>query len=576
MISAAYNITNQRDAVNALNVFPVPDGDTGTNMSMTITSARKELERLPDDVAVDKVAKTTSSAMLRGARGNSGVILSLIFRGLAKGLKGKEEIDVRDMILALSYGVESAYKAVMTPTEGTILTVVRLATQAGARYGTEHKEAPFAEVFAHVIEGARDALAQTPELLPVLKKAGVVDAGGQGLLLIFEGMQSVFQDGVIVANTSDSEPQEQENVQRREAAPAPAPAEGAESASVPAAAGEPLTSGTLQYIYCVELLVMRDPVAKKDPTALKAYLESIGDQLTVKVEPELIKVHVHTNDPGRAMNQALKYGVLAKAAVNNMDRPENDPMQKVDLHQYHSEPERIGEPDEESSGTVAPVEITKEVGFVSVSAGDGIAALFQDIGVDLVVSGGQTMNPSTEDILNAVEQVPASTVFVLPNNKNIIMAAEQVAALSTRKVIVLPTRTIPQGVTALIHYNPDLSVEENHLEMSRSLDTVDTAQVTFAARDSVVDGLKIKEGQMLGMENGAITVVEDSALTAAYKITRHLCNRKTTMVTIFFGEGATEEEATELESMIRDKFKDIETAVIPGGQPVYSYIISVE
>lgn len=576
MISAAYNITNQRDAVNALNVFPVPDGDTGTNMSMTITSARKELERVPDDVAVDKVAKTTSSAMLRGARGNSGVILSLIFRGLAKGLKGKEEIDARDMILALSYGVESAYKAVMTPTEGTILTVVRLATQAGARYGTEHKEAPFAEVFAHVIEGARDALAQTPELLPVLKKAGVVDAGGQGLLLIFEGMQSVFQDGVIVANTSDSEPQEQENVQRREAAPAPAPAEGAESASVPAAAGEPLTSGTLQYIYCVELLVMRDPVAKKDPTALKAYLESIGDQLTVKVEPELIKVHVHTNDPGRAMNQALKYGVLAKAAVNNMDRPENDPMLKVDLHQYHSEPERIGEPDEESSGTVAPVEITKEVGFVSVSAGDGIAALFQDIGVDLVVSGGQTMNPSTEDILNAVEQVPASTVFVLPNNKNIIMAAEQVAALSTRKVIVLPTRTIPQGVTALIHYNPDLSVEENHLEMSRSLDTVDTAQVTFAARDSVVDGLKIKEGQMLGMENGAITVVEDSALTAAYKITRHLCNRKTTMVTIFFGEGATEEEATELESMIRDKFKDIETAVIPGGQPVYSYIISVE
>ena len=576
MISAAYNITNQRDAVNALNVFPVPDGDTGTNMSMTITSARKELERLPDDVAVDKVAKTTSSAMLRGARGNSGVILSLIFRGLAKGLKGKEEIDVRDMILALSYGVESAYKAVMTPTEGTILTVVRLATQAGARYGTEHKEASFAEVFAHVIEGARDALAQTPELLPVLKKAGVVDAGGQGLLLIFEGMQSVFQDGVIVANTSDSEPQEQENVQRREAAPAPAPAEGAESASVPAAAGEPLTSGTLQYIYCVELLVMRDPAAKKDPTALKAYLESIGDQLTVKVEPELIKVHVHTNDPGRAMNQALKYGVLAKAAVNNMDRPENDPLQKVDLHQYHSEPERTGEPDEETAGTVAPAEITKEVGFVSVSAGDGIAALFQDIGVDVVVSGGQTMNPSTEDILNAVEQVPASTVFVLPNNKNIIMAAEQVAALSTRKVIVLPTRTIPQGVTALIHYNPDLSVEENHLEMSRSLDTVDTAQVTFAARDSVVDGLKIKEGQMLGMENGAITVVEDSALTAAYKITRHLCNRKTTMVTIFFGEGATEEEATELESMIRDKFKDIETAVIPGGQPVYSYIISVE
>ena len=301
MISAAYNITNQRDAVNALNVFPVPDGDTGTNMSMTITSARKELERLPDDVTVDKVAKTTSSAMLRGARGNSGVILSLIFRGIAKGLKGKEEIDARDMILALSYGVESAYKAVMTPTEGTILTVVRLATQAGAQYGTDHKEAPFDEVFAHVIEGARDALAQTPELLPVLKKAGVVDAGGQGLLLVFEGMQSVFHDGVIVANTSDFEPQEQENVQRRETAPA---SEGeAETAAVAAASGEPLTSGTLQYLYCVELLVMRDPAAKKDPTALKAFLESIGDQLTVKVDPELIQIHIHTNDPGRAGRQ---------------------------------------------------------------------------------------------------------------------------------------------------------------------------------------------------------------------------------------------------------------------------------
>lgn len=576
MISAAHNITNQRDAVNALNVFPVPDGDTGTNMSMTITSARKELERLPDDVPVDKVAKTTSSAMLRGARGNSGVILSLIFRGLAKGLKGKSEIDAKDMVLALSYGVESAYKAVMTPTEGTILTVVRVATQAGARYGTEHKEASFEEVFAHVIEGAKEALSETPELLPVLKKAGVVDAGGQGLVLVFEGMQSVFKDGIMIPNTSDSEPQEQENVVRRETAPKAAPAEDSNVENVPAAEGQTLTSGTLEYIYCVELLVLRDPSATKDPTALKAYLESIGDQLTVKVDPEFIKVHVHTNDPGRAMNQALKYGVLGKVAVRNMDRPErDDAVQKVDLHQYHSEPERIAT-EEEPEGDIVAAEITKEVGFVSVSAGEGVEALFKDIGVDIVVSGGQTMNPSTEDILRAVEQVPASTVFVLPNNKNIIMAAEQVIALSTRKVIVLPTRTIPQGITAMVHYNPDLPVAENHLEMSRSLDTVQTAQVTFAARDSVIDGLKIKEGQMLGMENGAITVVEDSALTAAWKVTRHLCNRKTTMVTILWGEGATEEEAAELETMVRDKFKDLETAVIPGGQPVYSYIISVE
>ncbi|MBQ8470109.1 MAG: DAK2 domain-containing protein, partial [Clostridia bacterium] len=552
------------------------DGDTGTNMSMTITSARKELERLPDDVTVDKVAKTTSSAMLRGARGNSGVILSLIFRGIAKGLKGKSEIDARDMILALSYGVESAYKAVMTPTEGTILTVVRVATQAGARFGTENKDASFEEVFAHVIEGAKEALAETPELLPVLKKAGVVDAGGQGLVMVLEGMQSVFSEGTIVPNTSDSEPQEQENVVRREAAPKVAPAEENGVENVPAAEGQSLTSGTLQYSYCVELLVLRDPAATKAPTALQAYLESIGDQLTVNVEPEFIKVHVHTNDPGRTLNQALKYGVLGKVSIRNMDRPErDDAVQKADLHQYHSEPERIAT-EEETDGDIVAAEITKEVGFVSVSAGEGIEALFKDIGVDIVVSGGQTMNPSTEDILRAVEQVPASTVFVLPNNKNIIMAAEQVIALSSRKVIVLPTRTIPQGITAMVHYNPDLPVEENHLEMSRSLDTVQTAQVTFAARDSVIDGLKIKEGQMLGMENGAITVVEDSTLTAAWKVTRHLCNRKTTMVTILWGEGATEEEAAELETMVRDKFKDLETAVIPGGQPVYSYIISVE
>ena len=563
IISASNNITNQRDAVNALNVFPVPDGDTGTNMSMTITAARKELERLPDDVTVDKVVKTTSSAMLRGARGNSGVILSLIFRGIAKGLKGQAEVGPREMILALSYGVESAYKAVMTPTEGTILTVVRLATQAGAAYGTEHKDAPFEEVFAHVIEGAAEALAQTPELLPVLKKAGVVDAGGQGLLLIFEGMQSVFKDGVIIAAESDAEPREQESV----TAPKPTPA--AESGAV--------ASGGLQYLYCVEMLVLRDHSCTKDPTALRAYLESIGDQLTAEADEDLIKIHVHTNDPGRAMNQALKYGTLGKVTLRNMDRPlRDDPLDKVDLHAFHTEPERQAVSGETSPDAPAPAEITKDVGFVSVAAGDGLEALFKDIGVDVVVSGGQTMNPSTEDILTAVESVPASTVFVLPNNKNIIMSAEQVASLSSRKVIVLPTRTIPQGITALVHYNPDLPVEENHLEMNRSLDTVDTAQVTFAARDSVVDGMKIKEGQMLGMENGAITVVEDSALTAAFKVTRHLCNRKTNMVTILYGEGATEEEATELESMIRDKFKDVETAVIPGGQPVYSYIISVE
>lgn len=560
VISAAHNVNNNRKAVDALNVFPVPDGDTGTNMSMTINSARKELERLPDDVTVGKVASKTASAMLRGARGNSGVILSLIFRGISKGLKGYEEIDSRTMVLALSYGVESAYKAVMKPTEGTILTVVRLACQAGAKFGTENKEAPFEDVWAAVIEGAKDALAQTPEMLPVLKKAGVVDAGGQGLLLVFEGMQSVFKDGKIMEDAEQAEVEE-----KVEEAPKAAPAENA-----------------ARYAYCTEYLVLRDKSSTKDPLSLKAYLESIGDQLACEVDEDFIQVHVHTNEPGKALNQGKKHGELVKVKITNMFQPainrgEDERIARIDLDKYHTDPEVPAESEEEaSSQKFEKVEPTKEIGFVAVCAGDGLSELFKEIGADIVVSGGQTMNPSTEDILNAVEATPAHTVFVLPNNKNIIMAAEQVDPISSRNVIVIPTRTIPQGITAMLHFNPDEPVKENHLSMVKSLDSVSTAQVTFAARDSEIDGFHIKKGQMLGMENGAITVVEDDPILTAYKVTRHLCSHKTEMVTIFYGEGATEDDAGTLENMINDRFGSIETQVVYGGQPVYSFIISVE
>lgn len=560
VISAAHNVNNNRKAVDALNVFPVPDGDTGTNMSMTINSARKELERLPDDVTVGKVASKTASAMLRGARGNSGVILSLIFRGISKGLKGYEEIDSRTMVLALSYGVESAYKAVMKPTEGTILTVVRLACQAGAKFGTENKEAPFEDVWAAVIEGAKDALAQTPEMLPVLKKAGVVDAGGQGLLLVFEGMQSVFKDGKIMEDAEQAEVEE-----KVEEAPKAAPAENA-----------------ARYAYCTEYLVLRDKSSTKNPLSLKAYLESIGDQLACEVDEDFIQVHVHTNEPGKALNQGKKHGELVKVKITNMFQPainrgEDERIARIDLDKYHTDPEVPAESEEEaSSQKFEKVEPTKEIGFVAVCAGDGLSELFKEIGADIVVSGGQTMNPSTEDILNAVEATPAHTVFVLPNNKNIIMAAEQVDPISSRNVIVIPTRTIPQGITAMLHFNPDEPVKENHLSMVKSLDSVSTAQVTFAARDSEIDGFHIKKGQMLGMENGAITVVEDDPILTAYKVTRHLCSRKTEMVTIFYGEGATEDDAGTLENMINDRFGSIETQVVYGGQPVYSFIISVE
>lgn len=552
LISASNNVENHIEEVNALNVFPVPDGDTGTNMSMTICAAKRELLQLPDDVTVSKVASKTSSAMLRGARGNSGVILSLIFRGIAKGLKGIDAASSKDMVLALSYGVEAAYKAVMKPTEGTILTVVRGATSAGAKFGTENKEAPFEEVFDAVIAGAREALDSTPELLPVLKKAGVVDAGGTGLLLCFEGMQSVFKDGLII----------------------PLSGETTEVEETPAEVEESEETENASYSYCAELVVVRNSECKKDPEALKSYYGSIGDQVVVKIKDEIIKIHIHTNEPGKVINQAIKYGALFNISIKNMDEAHcKTDLSKINLDVYHKD---VAVKKDNSKAKIDSVPITKEVGFVAIAAGEGLKALFMDIGVDTVVSGGQTMNPSTEDILNAVEQTPASVVFVLPNNKNIIMAAEQVDALSTRRVLVLPTRTIPQGITAMINYNPDAPVEENHLAMSKSLDTVDTAQVTFAARDSEMDNFHIKAGQMLGMENGKITVVEDDAITAAYKITRHLCSRKTSMVTIIFGEGATEEDAVKLEGMISDKFKGVETAVVEGGQPVYSFIISVE
>ena len=464
------------------------------------------------------------------------------------------------MVLALSYGVESAFKAVMKHTEGTILTVVRLACQAGAKFGTENKEAPFEDVWAAVIEGAKDALAQTPEMLPVLKKVGVVDAGGQGLLLVFEGMQSVFKDGKIMEDAEQAEVEE-----KVEEAPKAAPAENA-----------------ARYAYCTEYLVLRDKSSTKDPLSLKAYLESIGDQLACEVDEDFIQVHVHTNEPGKALNQGKKHGELVKVKITNMFQPainrgEDERIARIDLDKYHTDPEVPAESEEEaSSQKFEKVEPTKEIGFVAVCAGDGLSELFKEIGADIVVSGGQTMNPSTEDILNAVEATPAHTVFVLPNNKNIIMAAEQVDPISSRNVIVIPTRTIPQGITAMLHFNPDEPVKENHLSMVKSLDSVSTAQVTFAARDSEIDGFHIKKGQMLGMENGAITVVEDDPILTAYKVTRHLCSRKTEMVTIFYGEGATEDDAGTLENMINDRFGSIETQVVYGGQPVYSFIISVE
>ncbi len=542
VISAANNVTNHRQEVDSLNVFPVPDGDTGTNMCMTMASAGRELSLMPDDATVTKVAATTSSAMLRGARGNSGVILSLIFRGISKGLKGKDEIEPRDLIIALSYGVESAYKAVMKPTEGTILTVVRLAAKAGAMYGTEHKDAGIAKVWESVCKGADEALAMTPELLPVLKKAGVIDSGGQGLVYAFYGMLSVFKDGKIIPDETVEGKNKSEKSEKSD----------------------------LCKKYSIELTVRKNENSKASVAGLRAYLKSSGTKTKISEKDDVVTVYVHSDEPGNVLNEALKIGDLLETKIENLklSAPETSEKKKGK--------KKDGEKDEKGLKKLEPVTPVNPIGFVAVAAGEGLSQMFSEIGADLVVSGGQTMNPSTEDILNAVEATPAHTVFVLPNNKNIIMAAEQAAPLSTRKVIVLPTRTVPQGISAMLSYDPDASVEENHLAMTKAIDNVATAQVTFAARDSIIDGQAVKMGQILGMENGAITVIEDDMIQAAFKITRHLCNRHTELVTIFYGEGATEEDAEKLEGMLKEKFPNVEYSVICGGQPVYHFIISVE
>lgn len=534
IISASNNIMNHRQEVDSLNVFPVPDGDTGTNMCMTMDSAARELALLPDDVTVETVAKTTSSAMLRGARGNSGVILSLIFRGISKGLKGKAEAEPRDILVALSYGVESAYKAVMKPTEGTILTVVRLAARDGAAFGTENKEADMAHIWEAVCVGAEDALATTPDLLPVLKKAGVIDSGGQGLCYAFRGMLSVFEGNGIVPNEASGASTKTEDLS---------------------------DSGMIeQFDYKLKYVIRRNE--NKNVDTLKAYLKSVGGNVKVTEKDGVMTVSLATDVPGPVMVEAMKLGLLIDCSIENLS--------------LQREEEKKAEINAKANDTLEPVEPVNEVGFVAVAAGDGLNQMFKEIGADLVVSGGQTMNPSTEDILNAVEATPAKTVFVLPNNKNIIMAAEQAAPLSTRKVIVLPTRTVPQGISAMMSFDPDASIDDNHLAMTKAIENVGTGQVTFAARDSLIDGKAVKQGQILGMENGAITTIDDNIVDAAFKITKHLCSKTTEYVTIFYGEGATEDDAEKLKDMIADKFEKVDINVLPGGQPVYHFIISVE
>ena len=536
IISGANVIENKKRSVDELNIFPVPDGDTGTNMSMTMAAGRKELMQLGDNEPVGTVAAKAASAFLRGARGNSGVITSLLFRGFSKGLKGLEEAGGADLANALTLGVEAAYKAVMKPTEGTILTVARVAAERG-RVAASFDNDPN-HVWDEICNAAEDALETTPELLPVLKRAGVVDAGGQGLCLIFRGMQSVFRDGIIAAS---------------ETTDAAAPAGDVDSFKATVAQFDEV----INFTYCTEFIVEKEN--DNDPAKLRAFLESIGDCVVVVDDEEIIKVHVHTNQPGDAITKGLTYGSLISNKIENMRKQH----------------ENAGAAAPKKFERVDPVE--GEIGFVAVAAGDGLVSLFHDLGCENVVSGGQTMNPSTEDILEAVQATAAETVFVLPNNKNIIMAAEQAIPLADRRVVVLPTRTIPQGLTAMLAFDPDSNIDENAVDMYKAAEKVGTGQVTYAARNSEFNDKKIKEGEMLGLINGKLTFTEKNRSKAIAKLAKQMVTKDSSFITLIYGEGVTDDEAEETRKYIETKIaKNVEVTLVNGGQPVYYYILSVE
>lgn len=536
VISASNNINANRQAVDELNVFPVPDGDTGTNMSMTISAASKELQK-SDYETVSDVASATASALLRGARGNSGVILSLLFRGFSKGLKGLEEASGTDIANALTKGVQSAYKAVMKPTEGTILTVARVAAEEAVEFAKDNDD-PVA-VFEKIVEVANETLAKTPEMLPVLKKAGVVDSGGKGLCVIFEGMLSVIKDGKMIEGDASATAAKTAN-------------------DVKNAAAE--WDEEITFTYCTEFIVKKEN--DKDPLALKAYLETIGDSVVTVDDETIIKVHVHTNNPGKALEKAVLYGQMINIKIENM------------REQHETVAKEKAEKEAADIMEVAPKE--NKYGFVSVAAGDGIVELFKDLGVDNVVSGGQTMNPSTDDILKAIERTPAETVFVLPNNKNIIMAAEQAAPLATRKVCVIQTKTIPMGISAMLAFDIDAELEDNMLSMVKAAENVGTGQITFAARDSDYEGKKIKEGELLALENGKVAFTETDMIRAAEKLTKSLYKKDSSFITLIYGADVTEGQAVEVNEALARKFPGAEITLVAGGQPVYYYIISVE
>lgn len=540
-LAGAKNLDSKKDWINELNVFPVPDGDTGTNMSMTIMSAAKEVSSLTEPTMA-ALSKAISSGSLRGARGNSGVILSQLFRGFCKVIKEYDELDVTIVCEAFQKAVETAYKAVMKPKEGTILTVAKGAADKALELAEQTDDLVF---FAdEVIKHAEYVLNQTPEMLPVLKQAGVVDSGGQGLVQVLKGANDALLGKEIDYSI-----------------------EGVSSGTSP----EKITAETkaeIKFGYCTEfIIVLNNPLSDKEELKYKAFLESIGDSIVVVADDEIVKTHVHTNDPGLALQEALKHGSLSRIKIDNMREEHQEKLIK--------ESEKLAK--EQAAEEQKAKEPEKEMGFVSVSIGEGMNEVFKGLGVDYIIEGGQTMNPSTEDMLNAIEKVNAKSVFILPNNKNIIMAANQAVSLvEDKQIIVIPTKTIPQGITALVNYIPDHSVEENKEQMMAEIENVKTGQVTYAVRDTEIDGKTIKQDDYMGIGDKSILAVGKDLKQTTLEMVDAMVDEDSAIVSIYFGSESSEEKAEEIASAIEEKYPDVEVEVNDGGQPIYYYVISVE
>ena len=542
-LAGAKNLESKKEWINELNVFPVPDGDTGTNMSMTIMSAAKEVYAL-ENPSMEQLAKAISSGSLRGARGNSGVILSQLFRGFCKVIKTHDELDVMIISEACQKAVETAYKAVMKPKEGTILTVAKGAADKALTLADETDDLVF--FCDEVIKEAEYVLSQTPEMLPVLKQAGVVDSGGQGLVQVLKGAFDALM-GREVDYTIESAPAGE------------APAVSGDAAPV-----------DIKFGYCTEFIILLDhPMSDKAIAEYKAYLESIGDSIVVVADDEIVKTHVHTNDPGLAIQTALTHGALSRIKIDNMREEHQEKLIKDAGKQAALEAEQA-----KASAEELP---HKDMGFISVSIGEGMNEIFRGLGVDYIIEGGQTMNPSTEDMLNAIGHVNADHIFILPNNKNIIMAANQAASLvEDKEIIVIPTKTIPQGITALVNFIPDYSVEANTEAMNAEIEVVKTGQVTYAVRDTEIDGKTIKQDDFMGIGDKSILSVGTDLKETTLDMVEQLVDEDSAIVSIYYGSDSSEEAAEEIASLIQEKHPDVEVEINNGGQPIYYYVISVE